>query len=88
MLFRNRKKVAKFGGSSLADAEQFRKVKEIIESGANIEFYRELEATEKDLKEDTCKLACYKANIAWKSKNVLEESLKEQGMDKLFYEFF
>ncbi len=42
--------------------------------------------TEKDLKEDGCKFACYKAYIAWKSKAVIEESLKEQGMDKLFYE--
>ena len=30
MLFRNRKKVAKFGGSSLADANQFRKVAAIV----------------------------------------------------------
>ena len=42
--------------------------------------------TEKDLKEDDCKLACYKAYIAWKSMPVIVESLKEQGMDKLFYE--
>lgn len=42
--------------------------------------------TEKDLKEDDCKLACYKAYVAWKAKDVLFESLKEQGMDKLFYE--
>ncbi|MBP3678027.1 MAG: DNA polymerase I [Agathobacter sp.] len=42
--------------------------------------------TEKDLKEDDCKLACYKAYIAWKSMPVIAESLKEQGMDKLFYE--
>ncbi len=42
--------------------------------------------TEKDLKEDTLKLACYKAYIAWKAKSVIAESLKEQGMDKLFYE--
>ena len=42
--------------------------------------------TEKDLKEDDCKLACYKAYIAWKSMSVIAESLKEQGMDKLFYE--
>ena len=42
--------------------------------------------TEKDLKEDECKHACYKAYIAWKAKNVIAETLKEQGMDKLFYE--
>ncbi|MBR2045425.1 MAG: DNA polymerase I [Agathobacter sp.] len=42
--------------------------------------------TEKELKEDACKLACYKAYIAWKSKSIIEEALKEQGMDKLFYE--
>ena len=42
--------------------------------------------TEKDLKEDDCKLACYKAYVAWKAKAVLLESLKEQEMDKLFYE--
>ena len=41
--------------------------------------------TEKDLKEDDCKLACYKAYIAWKAKNVIAGALKEQGMDKLFY---
>ena len=42
--------------------------------------------TEKDLKEDDCKLACYRAYVAWKAKSVLLEILKEQGMDKLFYE--
>ena len=42
--------------------------------------------TEKDLAEDTCKLHCYKAYIAWKAKAALLESLQEQGMDKLFYE--
>ena len=42
--------------------------------------------TEKDLKEDACKLACYKAYIAWKAMPVIAEQLKEQGMDKLFYE--
>jgi len=42
--------------------------------------------TEKDLKDDECKLACYKAYVAWKVKSVLFESLKEQGMDKLFCE--
>ena len=42
--------------------------------------------TEKELKDDDCKLACYRAYIAWKSKPVIESSLKEQGMDKLFYE--
>ncbi len=41
---------------------------------------------EKELKEDICKLSCYKAYIAWKAKSIIEESLKEQGMDKLFYE--
>ncbi len=42
--------------------------------------------TEKDLKEDECKLACYKAYIAWKAMPIIAETLKEQGMDKLFYE--
>ena len=42
--------------------------------------------TEKELKEDECKLACYKSYVAWKAKDVLLDSLKEQGMDKLFYE--
>lgn len=42
--------------------------------------------TEKDLKEDDCKLACYKAYIAWKAMPLLKENLKEQGMEKLFYE--
>ena len=42
--------------------------------------------TEKELKEDEFKLACYRAYIAWKSKPVIEASLKEQGMDKLFDE--
>ena len=42
--------------------------------------------TEKDLKEDDCKLACYKAYIAWKAKETLLTSLKEQGMDTLYYE--
>ena len=42
--------------------------------------------TEKELKEDECKLACYKAYVAWKAKASLLEALKEQGMDKLFYE--
>ena len=42
--------------------------------------------TEKDLKEDDCKLACYRVYVAWKAKSVLLEILKEQGMDKLFYE--
>ena len=40
---------------------------------------------EKELKEDECKLACYKTYVAWKAKSVLLESLQEQGMDKLFY---
>ena len=42
--------------------------------------------TEKDLKEDACKLACYKVYTAWKAMPVIAEQLKEQGMDKLFYE--
>ena len=42
--------------------------------------------TEKDLAEDICKLACYKAYVAWKAKSVLLESMQQQGMDKLFYE--
>ena len=42
--------------------------------------------SEKELKDDECKLACYKTYVAWKAKEVLLESLKEQGMDKLFYE--
>ena len=42
--------------------------------------------TEKELKEDECKLACYRSYIAWKSMPVIAEQLKEQGMDKLFYE--
>lgn len=42
--------------------------------------------TEKELKEDECKLACYRAYIAWKAMSVIAEQLKEQGMDKLFYE--
>ncbi|MBR3811531.1 MAG: DNA polymerase I [Agathobacter sp.] len=42
--------------------------------------------TEKELKDDVCKKTCYQAYIAWKSVPVLEKLLKEQGMDKLFYE--
>lgn len=42
--------------------------------------------TEKELQEDECKLACYKAYVAWKAKAVLLESLQEQGMDKLFFD--
>lgn len=42
--------------------------------------------TEKELKEDDCKLACYRSYIAWKAMPVIAEQLKEQGMDKLFYE--
>ena len=42
--------------------------------------------TEKELKDDECKKACYQAYIAWKAMPVLAEQLKEQGMDKLFYE--
>ena len=42
--------------------------------------------SEKELKDDICKLTCYKAYIAWKAKAVLLEALKEQGMDKLFFE--
>ena len=40
--------------------------------------------SEKELKEETMKLACYKAYINWKAKPVLLEQLKEKGMDKLF----
>ena len=42
--------------------------------------------TQKELKEDECKLACYQAYVAWKAKPVIAEQLKVQGMDKLFYE--
>ena len=42
--------------------------------------------TEKELAEDECKQACYKAYVAWKAQPVIADSLKEQGMDKLFYE--
>ena len=42
--------------------------------------------TEKELKDDVCKLACYKTYIAWKSKPVILQQLQEQGMGKLFYE--
>ena len=42
--------------------------------------------TEKELKEDDCKLACYRAYIAWKAMPVIAEQLKEQGMDQLFYD--
>ena len=42
--------------------------------------------SEKELKDDICKLTCYKAYIAWKAKAELLEALKEQGMDKLFFE--
>ena len=42
--------------------------------------------TEKELKEDDCKLACYRSYIAWKAMPVIAEQLKEQRMDKLFYE--
>ncbi len=42
--------------------------------------------TEKELKEDECKLACYRVYIAWKAMPVIAEQLKEQGMDMLFYE--
>ena len=42
--------------------------------------------TVKDLKDDECKLACYRAYIAWKAMPVIADSLKEQGMDSLFYE--
>ncbi len=41
---------------------------------------------EKELKEDACKLACYKTYVAWKAKSILLEELKEQAMDNLFYE--
>ena len=42
--------------------------------------------TEKELQDNECKLACYKAYVAWKAKEVLLNSLKEQGMDKLFFD--
>ncbi len=42
--------------------------------------------TEKELKDDACKLACYTAYVAWKAKDILLAALKEQGMDRLFYE--
>ena len=42
--------------------------------------------SEKELQEDSCKLTCYKTYVAWKAKNVLLENLKEQGMDRLFYD--
>ncbi len=42
--------------------------------------------SEKELKEDERRLACYKAYVAWKAKKGLLEALTEQGMDKLFYE--
>ena len=42
--------------------------------------------SEKELQEDNCKLTCYKTYVAWKSKNVLLDNLKEQGMDQLFYD--
>ena len=41
---------------------------------------------EKELKDDICKLACYKACIAWHTKAILQEKLQELGMDKLFRE--
>ncbi len=42
--------------------------------------------TEKDLKEDEFKLACYKSYVNWKAKSVVLEQLQEKGMDKLFYD--
>lgn len=42
--------------------------------------------TEKELQDNECKLACYKAYVAWKAKEVLLSNLKEQGMDKLFFD--
>lgn len=41
--------------------------------------------TEKELKEDAHKLAFYRVYVAWMSRPVMEESLKEQGMAELFY---
>ncbi|MGN1154586.1 MAG: DNA polymerase I [Agathobacter sp.] len=42
--------------------------------------------TEKELQDNECKLACYKAYVAWKAKEVLLNNLKEQDMDKLFFD--
>lgn len=42
--------------------------------------------TEKELKDDSCKLACYRVYIAWKAKPVIWNQLQEKGMDKLFSE--
>lgn len=42
--------------------------------------------TEKELKDDVYKFSCFSSYIAWKSKPVIEEQLKKEGMDKLFYE--
>ena len=40
--------------------------------------------SEKELKEETMKLACYKAYINWKAMPILASGLAEKGMDKLF----
>ena len=40
--------------------------------------------SEKELQEETMKLACYKAYINWKAKQVLASKLKEKGMEQLF----
>ena len=42
--------------------------------------------TEKELKDDVCKLACYQVCVAWKAMSVIAQQLKEVGMDQLFYE--
>lgn len=39
---------------------------------------------EKELKDDECKLSCYKAYVSWKAKQHLFVQLQEKGMDKLF----
>lgn len=39
-----------------------------------------------DEKADQWKKVCYEAYTAWKSADILDEKLKETGMDKLFYE--
>ena len=42
--------------------------------------------TEKELQEDACKLACYKAYVAWKAKESLLAHLQEQNMERLFFD--
>ncbi len=41
---------------------------------------------EKELKEDSFTLSCYKAYVAWKAKDKIVKQLKEEAMDKLFFE--